>query len=166
MRRIRGCWRAPGEAIPRLVDGGLPVVLSQTFRTLIHSRLEIGMKGYERSHPGTTIVLFEPDQRDPAMFLANTFSYSQRRTLAEHAYQQTRRMLRSRRGRLAAQLAPHGVRIDAAVLDQPRRLLSPVRAATRNTAQALAPARGSAGRPGRPAGHARRPERRHRPQPR
>ncbi|KQW40203.1 patatin-like phospholipase family protein [Rhizobacter sp. Root404] len=126
-----------GEPIPRLVDGGLPVVLSQTFRTLIHSRLEIGMKGYERSHPGTTIVLFEPDQRDPAMFLANTFSYSQRRTLAEHAYQQTRRMLRSRRGRLAAQLAPHGVRIDAAVLDQPRRLLSPARAATRNTAQAL-----------------------------
>jgi hypothetical protein len=71
------------------------------------------------------------------MFLANTFSYSQRRTLAEHAYQQTRRMLRSRRGRLAAQLAPHGVRIDVAVLDQPRRLLSPVRAATRHTAQAL-----------------------------
>jgi predicted acylesterase/phospholipase RssA len=126
-----------GEPIPRLVDGGLPVVLSQTFRTLIHSRLEIGMKGYERSHPDTTIVLFEPDQRDPAMFLANTFSYSQRRMLAEHAYQQTRRMLRSRRGRLAAQLAPHGVRIDAAVLDQPRRLLSPARAATRNTAQAL-----------------------------
>jgi predicted acylesterase/phospholipase RssA len=126
-----------GEPIPRLVDGGLPVVLSQTFRTLIHSRLEIGMKGYERSHPGTTIVLFEPDQRDPAMFLANTFSYAQRRTLAEHAYQQTRRMLRSRRGRLAAQLAPHGVRIDAALLDQPRRLLSPAHGGPRNTAQAL-----------------------------
>ena len=50
--------------IPRLVDGGLPVVLSQTFRTLIHSRLELGMKGYERSHPDTDILLFEPDQRD------------------------------------------------------------------------------------------------------
>ena len=49
------------ERIPRLVDGGLPVVLSQTFRSLIHSRLELGMKGYERSHPDTTILLFEPD---------------------------------------------------------------------------------------------------------
>jgi hypothetical protein len=65
--------------IPHLVDGGLPVVLSQTFRSLIHSRLELGMKGYEASHPGTDILLFEPDQRDPEMFLANTFAYSQRR---------------------------------------------------------------------------------------
>ena len=95
-------------------------MLSQTFRTLIHSRLEIGMKGYERSHPGTDIVLFEPDHRDPEMFLANTFSYSQRRALAEHAYRQTRQMLRSRRSALRSQLARHGVLIDDTVLDDPR----------------------------------------------
>ena len=70
------------ERIPRLIDGGLPVVLSQTFRTLIHSRLELGMKGFEQSYPGATILLFEPDQRDPKMFLANIFSYSQRRMQA------------------------------------------------------------------------------------
>ncbi len=111
------------ERIPRLVDGGLPVVLSQTFRSLIHSRLLLGLKGYERSHPDTTIVLFEPDRRDAELFLANTFSYSQRRALAEHAYRQTRRMLRSRRSELAARFAPHGVRIDDAVLDDPHRTL-------------------------------------------
>jgi NTE family protein len=111
------------ERIPRLVDGGLPVVLSQTLRSLIHSRLELGMKGYERSHPNTTIILFEPDHRDPEMFLANTFSYSQRRTVAEHAYQQTRKMLRERRGVLASQLAPHGVSLDAEVLDDLARTL-------------------------------------------
>ena len=136
-QRTRVLSRAD-ERIPRLIDGGLPVVLSQTFRTLIHSRLELGMKGYERSHPETTIVLFEPDQRDPAMFLANTFSYSQRRVLAEHAYEQTRQMLRARRVVLAAQLAPHGVQINAAVLDQPRRkLLSPASTMRRNAGQAL-----------------------------
>ena len=87
-----------GDArIPQLVDGGLPVVLSQTFRSLIHSRLELGMKGYEGSHPHTDIELFEPDHRDPEMFLANTFGYAQRRALAEHAYQRTRADLRSRR---------------------------------------------------------------------
>jgi predicted acylesterase/phospholipase RssA len=124
--------------IPRLVDGGLPVVLSQTFRTLIHSRLELGMKGYERSHPDTTILLFEPDQRDPEMFLANTFSYAQRRTLAEHAYQRTRQMLRSRRGSLARQLARHGVRIDDVVLDDTRRrLLRAPQPAGRNASRAL-----------------------------
>ncbi len=113
-----------GEArIPRLVDGGLPVVLSQTFRSLIHSRLELGLKGYAVSHPATDIVLFEPDHRDPEMFLANTFSVSQRRLLAEHAYQRTRELLRSRRSSLGAQLARHGVKIDAGVLDDPLRRL-------------------------------------------
>ena len=115
-----------GDRIPRLVDGGLPVVLSQTFRTLIHSRLELGLKGYESSHPGTDIVLFEPDHRDPEMFIANTFGYSQRRALAEHAYQQTRADLRSRRSTLAATLAAHGVTLDHAVLDDAqRRLVGP-----------------------------------------
>ena len=110
--------------IPRLVDGGLPVVLSQTFRTLIHSRLELGMKGYENSHPLTDILLFEPDHRDPEMFLANTFGYSQRRSLAEHAYQQTRADLRSRRSVVASTLAAHGLRLDDTVLDSHRRLVS------------------------------------------
>jgi NTE family protein len=114
-----------GERIPKLVDGGLPVVLSQTFRTMIHSRLQLGMKGYERSHPHTTILLFEPDQRDAEMFLANTFSYSQRRLLAEHAYQQTRRLLRERRASLEARLAPHGISLLCHVLDDgSRRLVS------------------------------------------
>jgi NTE family protein len=113
-----------GEArIPRLVDGGLPAVLAQTFRTLIHSRLELGMKGYERSHPQTDILLFEPDQHDPQMYLANTFGYSQRRWLAEHAYRRTRERLRSQRGALSARLARHGLALDDAVLDDPRRQL-------------------------------------------
>lgn len=118
-------FESSGDArIPKLVDGGLPVVLSQTFRSLIHSRLELGMKGYARSHPDTTIVLFEPDHRDAELFLANTFSYQQRRALAEHAYRQTRQLLRERSSMLAGQLAPHGVRLDDAVLaDRGRTLL-------------------------------------------
>jgi predicted acylesterase/phospholipase RssA len=113
------------ERIPRLVEGGLPVVLSQTFRSLIHSRLELGMTGYDSSHPHVDIVLFEPDQRDPEMFLANTFSISQRRKLAEHAYQRTREMLRSRRTVLRKQLDRHGVTLNDEVLDDPdRRLVS------------------------------------------
>ena len=111
------------ERIPRLVDGGLPVVLSQTFRSLIHSRLELGLKGYEARHPDTDIVLLEPDHRDPEMFLANTFGYSQRRVMAEHAYQHTRAHLRSHRSLLGAVLARHGLALDDAVLDDTRRHL-------------------------------------------
>jgi predicted acylesterase/phospholipase RssA len=109
--------------IPRIVDGGLPAVLSQTFRSMIHSRMELGMKHYERAYPDTDIVLIEPDHRDPELYLANTFSYGQRRHLAEHAYQQTRSMLRSRRTTLAAKFARHGVQFRAGVLDDPRRHL-------------------------------------------
>ncbi|HMA07595.1 MAG TPA: patatin-like phospholipase family protein, partial [Ramlibacter sp.] len=38
-------------AIPRIAEGGLPTVLSQTFRSLIHSRMALGMKHYERAYP-------------------------------------------------------------------------------------------------------------------
>ena len=126
------------ERIPRLVDGGLPVVLSQTFRSLIHSRLGLGLKGYERSHPQTTIVLFEPDHRDAELFLANTFGYKQRRALAEHAFQQTRHMLRSRRTVLARQLAPHGIGLDDALLDDPQRHLLDARRPARRRPAARA----------------------------
>jgi len=114
-----------GDAhIPRLVDGGLPLVLSQTLRSLIRSRLELGLRGYEASHPQTDIVLFEPDPRDAEIFMANTFSYSQRRHLAEHAYQATRAALRERAPQLGPQLARHGLQLRRAVLaDTGRRLL-------------------------------------------
>ncbi len=112
-----------GLGIPKLVDGGLPVVLSQTFRSLIHSRLELGLKGYAASHPHTDIVLLEPDHRDAQIFLANTFSYSRRRLMAEHAYQRTRADLRARRSLLSRQFARHGLQLDHAALDDPARTL-------------------------------------------
>jgi NTE family protein len=118
--------------IPRIVDGGLPAVLSQTFRSMIHSRMELGMKHYTHAYPNTDIVLFEPDHRDPELYLANTFSYAQRRQLAEHAYQQTRQMLRSRKTGLSAKLARHGISLNHAVLDDPKRhLTAPPQAPTR-----------------------------------
>jgi predicted acylesterase/phospholipase RssA len=118
--------------IPRIVDGGLPAVLSQTFRSMIHSRMELGMKHYEHAYPNTDIILIEPDHRDPELYLANTFSYAQRRHLAEHAYQQTRQMLRSRKTGLSAKLARHGIRLNHDVLDDMHRhLSSPKKALTR-----------------------------------
>ena len=115
------------QRIPSLVEGGLPAVMSQTFRSMIHSRLELGFKQYERSYPDTDIVLIEPDQRDAELFFANTFSYRQRRELAEHAYQQTRQMLRDRQALLAPKLSKHGLRIDRDVLDDiGRQLVRPL----------------------------------------
>lgn len=131
-RVMRRDLPAERRRIPRIIDGGLPKVLSQTFRSIIHSRLELGMKNYERAYPGTDIVLLEPDHRDPELYLANTFSYGQRRHMAEHAYQQTRQMLRSRRTSLAPRLARHGISVRNDVLDDARRhLVEPARAPSR-----------------------------------
>jgi len=124
-------WATRG-VIPRIADGGLPAVLSQTFRSLIHSRLVLGLKHYAHAYPNTDIVLVEPNHRDPELYLANTFSYSQRRDLAEHAYQQTRQMLRSRQTHLAAQLGYHGISLNHAALDdEQRHLCTPKRPSAR-----------------------------------
>ena len=109
--------------IPSLVEGGLPAVMSQTFRSMIHSRLALGLKHYERAYPGRDIVLIEPDQGDAEMFFANTFSYRQRRQLAEHAYQQTRQWLRQQADPLGARLERHGISLDHAALGDPHRRL-------------------------------------------
>lgn len=109
-------WAA-AEPIPRIAAGGLPSVLSQTFRSLIHSRMVLGLKSYEQAYPNTDIILIEPNHRDPELYLANTFSYSQRRHLAEHAYQQTRQMLRSNQTNLAAKFAYHGITLNHRRLD-------------------------------------------------
>jgi predicted acylesterase/phospholipase RssA len=116
--------RGGDEAIPRLADAGLPALMSQTFRSLIHSRLELGMKGYETSHPGCDILLFEPDHADAAMFHAGTFSYAARRQMANHAFQQTRRMLRVRQASLQPTLARHGLSLNLQRLHAHRPLIA------------------------------------------
>jgi hypothetical protein len=115
------------QRIPSLVEGGLPAVMSQTFRSMIHSRLALGLKHYERAYPDTDIVLIEPDQRDAKLFFANTFSYRQRHDMAEHAYQQTRAMLRAQKDQLEPRLARHGIHLDMVALNNPsHRLLKPL----------------------------------------
>jgi predicted acylesterase/phospholipase RssA len=110
--------RARGREQPldRLVDGGLPVVLAQTFRSIIHSRLDAGMERYKTAYPHADIVLLQPNRADADMFFTNLFSYSSRRRLCEHAYQKTRQELWARRHELEPKLSRHGIAIDAAVL--------------------------------------------------
>lgn len=128
--------------IHRLVDGGLPLVLSQTFRSLIHSRLALGLKGYELTHPQTDILLFEPDPRDAELFMANTFSYRQRRHLAEHAYRATRELLRERAAVLKPQFERAGLKLREDVLANRDARLLPAPGESRME-QALRTLRGS-----------------------
>lgn len=100
----------------KLVEGGLPVVLAQTFRSIIHSRLGAGLERYKTAYPSTDILLFEPNRADADMFFTNLFSYSSRRRLCEHAYQKTREELWKRRHDLTPLLEKHGITLNADVL--------------------------------------------------
>jgi predicted acylesterase/phospholipase RssA len=102
--------------LSKLVEGGLPVVLAQTYRSIIHSRLGAGMERYKTAYPDIDIVLFEPNRADADMFFTNLFSYSSRRRLCEHAYQKTREELWKRRHELAPLFAAHGIEIRTDVL--------------------------------------------------
>ena len=108
-------------SVTKLDHGGLPLVLAQTFRAIIHSRMKVGMEKYRRQYPRADILLFEPDREDADMFFANIFSYSHRRRLCDAAYHKTRQSLLSRRATLEPLLARHGIRLDLARLADPHR---------------------------------------------
>jgi predicted acylesterase/phospholipase RssA len=108
------------ESAPaHLVEGGLPVVLSQTFRSLIHSRMQVGFERYALEYKDVDVVLFEPNRHDAETFFTNIFSYASRRRLAEHAYQKTRQELYERRNVIASVLARHGIEIDLHAVSDP-----------------------------------------------
>jgi NTE family protein len=107
----------------KLAHGGLPMVLAQTFRAIIHSRMEVGMDRYRAQYPGADILLFEPDREDADMFFASIFSYARRKSLCEAAYRKTRLSLLERRAALEPVLARHGVRLNLKALSDAQRSL-------------------------------------------
>jgi predicted acylesterase/phospholipase RssA len=110
--------RVPRE---RLVDRGLTAVLSQTFRTLIRSRLYTGMAAYAKRYPDADIVLVEPRPDDAEIFFGNPFSFASRRRVAQHAYRATREFLAAEADRLRPVLERHGLRLNRRVLADPSR---------------------------------------------
>lgn len=104
--------------LPRgvLVRHGLPTLISQTFRTMIHSRLQAGFAAYEARYANADFLLFEPERDLYEMFFSNIFSLSSRRAVCELAYQATRRDLLRRAAGLGPVLAKHGLALREDVL--------------------------------------------------
>jgi predicted acylesterase/phospholipase RssA len=107
------------EAPP--VPGGLPVVLSQTFRTLLQSRMHVGLRRYAQTYPDIDQLVFEPNSDDGELFFTNVFSFAARRRVCELAYRNTLDDLRRRAQDLAPVLDAHGLSLRREVLDDPSR---------------------------------------------
>jgi predicted acylesterase/phospholipase RssA len=111
-----------------LAKGGFVPVMSQTFRALIQSRMQVGMARYRKLYPFADRLLFQPNRNDEAMFFANVFRYRDRARLAEHAYQCTRDDLRDHAEELSRILERHdiGLRMDR-LADRRRQFLTSTR---------------------------------------
>lgn len=112
--------RAPAQAGDAdqigLAGGGLPSVLSQTLRTLLQSRMQIGMEKYPRQYPDIDQLVFEPNAGDSELFFTNLFSFSARARVCELAYRNTLADLRKRSAELEPVFAAHGIRLRQEIL--------------------------------------------------
>lgn len=104
--RAAGGSRAAPES---LIEGGLPAVLSQTFRTLLTSRMQTGLGKYAKTYPQADMLLFEPRADEVELFFTNLFSYSHRRRVAELAWRVVRADLQRNAETLTPLLARHGL---------------------------------------------------------
>ncbi len=118
----------------RIAQGGLPGVLSQTLRTMLQSRMQVGLARYPQQYPHIDQVVFEPNAADRELFYTNIFSFSARRRISQLAYRNTLDDLRKRRDVLEPVLARHGIRLrEDVIADRPRSILAHLPPATRST---------------------------------
>lgn len=117
-----------------LATGGLPAVLSQTFRTLLQSRMQVGLARYTQQYPDVDQLVFEPNAEDAELFFANAFSFAARRRICEIAYRHTLADLRTRADILRPLLAAHDIALNEDVINDRRRsILDGLSRPTRDT---------------------------------
>jgi len=99
---------------------GLPALLSQCFRILIHSRVSMGIERAAHSYPEADLLLFEPESSEHRLF-TNLFRFHSRNEVCEIGYEQTRKSLWKRRRTLGPILERHGLALDLRALADPGR---------------------------------------------
>jgi hypothetical protein len=95
--------------------------MSQTFRTLLQSRMQVGLAKYAQQYPGIDQLIFEPNASNGEMFFTNAFSFSNRRRVCQLGYRNTLQDLRDRADTLGPVLAAHGIHLRKDVLDDRHR---------------------------------------------
>ena len=104
-------------------ERGLTAVLSQTFRTMIHSRMLTGFRNYEYRYPDADFVVIEPSVTDTRLFFTNIFSFQNRKEVCEYGYQSTREQLLKHYDKLSKVLSKYQICINRNILTDPGRTL-------------------------------------------
>jgi len=98
-----------------LSDRGMKVIVNQVFRTLLHSRLKLGLQRYiaDDRFQGD-IVLLEPRERDANFFAVNPMAFWKRSEAARHGFESVRTTIEHNYDELAQVLGKYGLALDRA----------------------------------------------------
>jgi predicted acylesterase/phospholipase RssA len=93
-----------------LADRGMKMVLNQVFRTLLHSRLKLGLQRYltDDRFQGD-ILLLEPRERDAEFFNVNPLAFWKRSDAIQHGFESVRTTLEQNFDAVQEVLAHYGL---------------------------------------------------------
>jgi predicted acylesterase/phospholipase RssA len=96
-----------------LSDRGMKTVLNQVFRTLLHSRLKLGIQRYlaDDRFQGD-IVLIEPRETDSEFFEVNPLAFWKREAAIEHGFESVRRTIEQNFDQLRDVFGHYGLELD------------------------------------------------------
>jgi predicted acylesterase/phospholipase RssA len=96
-----------------LSDRGLKVILNQVFRTLLHSRLKLGVQRYlaDDRFRGD-IVLIEPREHDANFFALNPIAFWKRSEAAGHGFESVRTTIEQNFDPLSEVFSSYGLTMD------------------------------------------------------
>lgn len=99
------------EGVP-LAQRGMIAVLNQVFRTLLHSRLQYGLREFQEdpSFRGD-VILIEPQESDTKFFRMNPLAFWERGWAAEHGYVSVTQSIERQFERIRQILESYGIQI-------------------------------------------------------
>jgi len=98
-----------------LADRGLKVVINQVFRTLLHSRLKLGIQRYlDDDRFQGDIVLLEPRELDAKFFAVNPMAFWKRSEAVQHGFESVRATIEQNFDELETVFAHYGLEMNRA----------------------------------------------------
>ena len=102
----------PGVRGSYLADRGLRAVMSQVFRTLLHTRLSLGLQNYmHNDHFRGDIVVIEARESDEQFFDLNPLAFWKRSDAIRHGFESVRKTLSDRSDTLTELFDRYGLEL-------------------------------------------------------
>lgn len=97
-------------------EHGLPAIVNQAVRTLLHSSLRYHIKNLQAKYPDVDIILIQPEWNDHRMFAYNPMYYGSRLMLAEHGFETVTNGLLAQYDYYRQVLMRHGIAVQGDVI--------------------------------------------------